>query len=369
VTTITVAGGGVPERGLMNTETANNLRRRQVRKLTGGWSAAVRILVVILIATGCGSGPSQGSNGKVYKIVFSGHLTPTDPATKSQYRFAELAKSLSNGRLDVQVFVNNQLGKVQAGYSQLHAGATQMEMLTPDHMVPYGSPNLGIPSLPFLFSSPDEAQKALNAAPGQQLGNEAVKAGFEVLGWGDVGMQELETNKSVATLQDLRGLKVRTVAGGGQAVNDAWRALGAVPVAVDYSELPIDMRTGVVQGMPIPLVLFMDSGLNEVANHVLILHWVYGAAAYTMNLAFFKSLPSDLQAVVKKAAQQAGKELVAQNASQLDDAIAQLKAKGVTVTTLDPTERERWVAAVKPVMDTFAQQNGPLVNAFLNYQA
>jgi len=121
------------------------------------WRAGI---VLFVLTTACGgSGIPRPTSTKTYKIVFSGHVTPTDPASKAQARFAELAKSMSNGQLDVQVFYNNQLGNTADGYSQLHAGTTQLEMLTPDHMVPYGTQHLGIPSLPFIFSSPEQVQK------------------------------------------------------------------------------------------------------------------------------------------------------------------------------------------------------------------
>jgi TRAP-type C4-dicarboxylate transport system substrate-binding protein len=111
----------------------------------------------------------------------------------------------------------------------------------------------------------------------------------------------------------------------------AVEALGAVPVPVDWSEVPTALATGQVSGQENPVDVVVSSKLYEAQSHLMLTGHIMNPEVIVMNNRVWKKLTDEQRAAFEKAAlevrEKATRMVVEQEASQLDE----LKKLGMTV--------------------------------------
>jgi len=164
----------------------------------------------------------------------------------------------------------------------------------------------------------------------------------------------ISLKKPVNTMEDLRGLKVRSV--GRQA--DAVKALGATPVAMDPADMYESMRRGVLDGAVGPAEMLKGWKLGELAKYSTIAKGVGNAPLFyiVMNKGKWDSLPDDLKKIFDEVSLEF-REKYAVAAQELDiEGIALLKEHGGQVISLSDAEAKRWEQAVAPVVTDYKKE-------------
>nr|NJM03211.1 TRAP transporter substrate-binding protein [Desulfobacula sp.] len=159
------------------------------------------------------------------------------------------------------------------------------------------------------------------------------------------------TKKKIVTLEDMKGLKVRTTGASGAIIT----ALGGSPVGKAMNESYELLQKGVVDGSLHPLESNKGWKLGEVVKYVTENY----STAYTttfavmMNKAKWEALSPAAQDAIKGInAEWAGKH--GESWDQIDkDGIAFLKEKGGELLPQTPEESEKWQKAVSPVVDEY----------------
>ena len=91
---------------------------------------------------------------------------------------------------------------------------------------------------------------------------------------GELGVRNLTNNKHpVAKLEDIAGLKIR--AQQSPLFLDVWRALGANPTPLPFTEVHTALETGTVDGQENPAALILASKFNEVQKYLSLTHHNY----------------------------------------------------------------------------------------------
>ena len=213
-----------------------------------------------------------------------------------------------------------------------------------------------LPSLPFLATTPDEAQAlAVIARPAYERALEKHNQKLLFLSpWPAAG---LWANKSIASVQELRGLRVRTADANGVA---AFSAAGATPVQVSFADALPQLKAGQLDA-----VLSSGDGgagqrLMETLTHFTQIDYAVTMSMVTLNADAWNALDEDLQQAVFAAATitearqwEVLKTRVAAN-------YAAMRAAGVTITTeLTPEFRQALRAAGQKVVDEWARTMGP----------
>jgi TRAP-type C4-dicarboxylate transport system substrate-binding protein len=169
-----------------------------------------------------------------------------------------------------------------------------------------------------------------------------------------MGTADIMSRKPIRKLEDMKGLKV--IAQGFEP--EAAQALGAVMVNIPYPDIYASFQQGIVDA-----VLWVDPGfvpykIYEIAKF----HTTLGISAQhidtCINKEMFDSLPKDLketfynfqQRISYAVAKRVGVDFRAQ-------AIEIYKQNGVEMITLPPEELARWKAALKPVLDKWADKH------------
>lgn len=163
------------------------------------------------------------------------------------------------------------------------------------------------------------------------------------LGAGVIGDYGLLTTFPWKHMSELAGHKIAAA-----GPNIPWIApTGAVPVQAVLPEVYTSLQTGVYEGV----VMFPDAvisfRLNEVAKH--FTQADFGTVAsplLTINKGTWDRLSPKAQKIFAEVGADWARHLGELTAKLQDEALAKMKASGVTVRPLTPEERREWASKV-----------------------
>jgi tripartite ATP-independent transporter DctP family solute receptor len=238
----------------------------------------------------------------------------------------------SNGRVDVSVFPNNQLGGDTAMFTQLRSGA--MQIMTLDGAIMASVvPVAAIPSIGFAFKDSNQAFKAVDGRLGAYIRNEIANKGmyaFEII-W-ENGMRNVTSSTHpINTADDFSGFKIRTPQG--NLYIDLFKSLGAAPTPINFSELYPALQTKIVDGQENPLLNIEFARMYEVQKYLSLTAHMWGGYWLISNGDFWNSLPPDLKTIVTRNARTYGLRMRREVMAMNDSLLAKLKGQGMTVNT------------------------------------
>lgn len=313
------------------------------------------LLIIALTATavvGSATVPARADDQKfVLKLAHadSADMTTSRKAVMSEV-FAKEVKDKSGGRIDVQLFGAGALGGerdlvegVKNGFIQAGLASGVMANFYQNAMVT---------DIPYLFPSEAVADRVMDGPFGQKLSDDFEKAtGMHNLCFGEVGFRHFTSGKTpIHAPKDLVGMKIRVQET--PLYITEMKSLGGQPTPIAWPETYTALQTGVVDGHEnvIPSIIFAK--IYEVQKNVTLDGHNYGVDWFVLSDKFYKSLPADLQTVVKNAAKKACQEERRVNRVFTAEGIKTLTEKGVTVYTPTSAEiGEFKTATQQPVID------------------
>ena len=278
------------------------------------------------------------------KLTLGHGAAPGNPRHEAAVKFAETLKAKSGGRIEVQVAPSAQLGDDAAMVTALRTGALDMSANS-QGAVSNAVPEYAAFGMPFLFGSLSQAWKLLDGPLGKELADKSAEKGMVVLGYWDNGIRHMSNSKRpLLKPEDLKGLKMRTPP---DAVTvDIMQSLGAEAQQIKFSELYVALQQGVVDGQENPLVNIHASKIYEVQKFISLTGHKYEMTPFLMSKRTWDKL-SDAD---RKAVQESATEATAlqRKLSQESDdkLIADLKAKGVRIDSVDKAAFEKGTSAV-----------------------
>ena len=205
----------------------------------------------------------------------------------------------TGGRLEVQIFPNNQLGGDTQALQQLRSGALQFFTLD-GGILQSVVPVAAIQGVGFAFKDSNEAFGAMDGALGDHVRAAIRAAGLYVHPrmWENGMRQITSSNKPIRTVADLSGFKIRTPAG--ELWVDLFKSLGAAPAPLNFSELYIALQTHVFDGQENPYAIIDVGRLYEVQKYISITNHMWSAYHFLGNQEAWNALPRDVQGIVER---------------------------------------------------------------------
>jgi tripartite ATP-independent transporter DctP family solute receptor len=296
-----------------------------------------------LLATGFGASLAGAADTMV--VRWGESLAANHPQVIMAERVAKEVKEKTNGRIDIQVFPNSQLGSGKEMVEMVSSGALQM-VTEGAGAVSAFLPALSVIEAPYLWRDPAHMSKLAGSPFYAKLNDDLVaKRGMRMLNVTYYGKRHLTTgNKAVKSPADMSGFKVRVPpVDVFRSMAEAWGAR-ATPIA--FGELYLALSQGVVDGQENPLPTIESAKLYEVQKYLVLTGHILTPRIVIANEAFLKSLaPADrtiLQNALAAGEAWQNKELQSQEATLVNT----LKGHGMTVIDVNV---EQWR---KPVLDT-----------------
>lgn len=313
------------------------------------------VLILAIVLTACGgsssqsSTPSGGESGggdQVVELVLGG--VTSDSAKEAVTFFAEKVAEYSNGTIKIKDFPDNQLGNdetrfemTQTGECDISIGSTSSVAATYNDFYIY--------DVPFLFLNKKEVYDiGFNGEAGKQILNGLEELGLKGLAFWENGFRNLTTtNKEIKGIEDLKGLKIRTME------NDihlaAWKAMGANPTPMAFSELFTALQQGTVDGQENPIGIIVGNGFEEVQKYLVMTEHVYTPYYVVMNLDRYNSLSEKQKEALEKAMAEATLYQYERSQYYEDISIEDIEAAGCKVIKLTDEEKMPYKNAVEKI--------------------
>ena len=256
-----------------------------------------------------------------------------EPYHLGMVRMGELLSEKTGGKAVIETFPNAQLGDEMESIQGTQLGTIDIAVTANETLVNF-APDMGVFSMPYLFRDAEQMDHALNAPEVRDYVNEVLaKKGFRLIGFFSAGTRHIMTKKPVETMQDLAGMKIRTMQN--PAHLEAFKDFGANPTPLAYGELYGALETGVVDGAEAANTNYYSKKFYEVAPNWATVGWLELVAPVIMGEARFQALPEDVQ----KALMEAGAEAATYQRQVYRDSDAKLYDElvkaGVKVTKPD----------------------------------
>jgi len=285
------------------------------------------------------------------------------PLTMAFESWAKVLNEKSGGRIDAQHFPASQLGSYTQLIEQNRLGTLQVTTGGPDTeeaVAPEIAATGGAPG--FIFRDEAHVDKVLQGDIGKEVSRIArAKTGVEFVDFGEVGFRHVLSKRPVASLADLKGLKIRVPEL--KIWVDFWKQLGANPTPLAYAEQYSALSTGLIDALEADVFSIKGFKWGEQAkNLTLTNHWFLPKAT-RVNARWLDSLPADLQALVRDSAKTVFAEQRRVNRANTAATLEELKASGITVRAL--SDVSAWTKATESLFAEFGSKS-PATKAMID---
>jgi tripartite ATP-independent transporter DctP family solute receptor len=318
----------------------------------------VALLVVMLVAGavfaqgGKESAPAASSTApaKVIKLKLAENQPANNPISKAMQKFADLVKEKTNGSVEVDVYLDAQLGSENETIDQIQAGTLDLARINTSALASTAD-EVGVFTLPYIFTSMDQKYKVLDGAIGQNIIKSLEKYNMIGLEYWEAGSRNFySTKKPIKSVADLKGMKVRVQQS--EVAIKMVELLGGAATPMSYGEVYQGLQTGVIDAAENDFVSYYTSGHYEVAKY----YSLDGHMAPPAMLLMSKSVYDKLDASQQKAIKEAAREAALWQRKAMDDfqneSRAAVEKAGCQIFEVDTKEFQN---AVTPIYAKYPQ--------------
>ncbi|MFC6671158.1 TRAP transporter substrate-binding protein [Marinobacterium aestuariivivens] len=298
---------------------------------------------------------ASSSIAQAEELVFAHGANPGNPRYDAAEMFAAIVPSCSD--LTVNHAPSATMGNDAEMLTSAQAGVIQMSANSQGAFAQI-VPEVGMLGLPFLFKDEPAVWRVVDGPVGDALDKKAQEAGLKIVTFWDNGFRNVtHTDKFVSKPADVEGMKIRTPPD--QVTIDIFKALGANPAPLAWSELPTALRSGTFDGQENPLTNIYSAKLHEITPYISMTGHKYESTPVVAGLGWWNSLSEDDQACITAAAKQAGWYQRGSNMLANKKLQSVMEDEGAKFTTVD---REALMKATASVYDKYEEELGGFVS-------
>jgi len=232
-----------------------------------------------------------------FTLKYANNLPVTHPMNIRAREMAARIAAESKGRIDFQVYPNNQLGGDTDVLSQIRSGAIDCFTLSP---LILGTlvPSAQISGVGFAFKDYDQVWAALDGDLGAHVRAEIAKTevfAFDKI-WDNGYRQTTTSSRPIQKPEDFKGMKIRVPAS--PLWTSMFRAFDAAPASINFSEVYSALQTRIVEGEENPLAIISTAKLYEVQKYVSMTNHMWDGFWFLANRRAWEKLPEDIRTIV-----------------------------------------------------------------------
>jgi C4-dicarboxylate-binding protein DctP len=290
-------------------------------------------------------------------IKFSHVVAPNTPKGKGADKFKELAEKYTNGKVKVEVYPNSTLYKDKEELEALQLGAVQMLAPSNSKFGPIGVKEFEVFDLPFLLPDLASLRKVTEGPIGKRMLKLLDAKGMTGLAYWDNGFKQMSANKPLLTPADYKGLKFRIQSS--KVLEAQFRALGATPQVMAFSEVYQALQTGVVDGQENTWSNMYTQKMHEVQKDITETNHGYIGYVVVVNKKFWDDVPGDIRGQLEKAMAESttyANDISAKENEEAKEAIVKSGKAAVVVPTKDQLAQLRKIE--EPLYDEMGKRVG-----------
>ena len=286
-----------------------------------------------------------------YTIKLCHEQVDGDPIDMGCDLWAELISQKTDGNVVMEVYPSSQLGIKADLIEMMLMGQPVVTIADGSYLMDY-VPDFGVVMGPFLFTDWDAMYKITASEWWAEQDAKLVEEGLQIISTNWIyGERQLMTRNPVASLADLKGMKIRV------PNNDIsvkmFNNLGGASTPMALSEVYTSLQQGVVDGVENPLTTLYNNAFQEVCKNVTLTNhqmtfsnWIIGSGVWEM-------IPEEYRSAILEA----GVEAAAYNNEKYAEVSASMEAAlteaGCTISKLDDAALEEFKAASVALYDEY----------------
>ena len=203
-----------------------------------------------LALSGCASSgaatSAQATAENPMVLTLAHGLSESHTVHIAMMEFAQKVEERTNGRIQVKIFPNGQLGSETENMEQLMAGVIAMTKVSAPGLATYNEAYHTF-GLPYLFDDTEDFYHKMDSQQMRDFFLSTADDGFVTLTYYTSGARSFYTkDRAIRTPEDLHGLKIRVQ--DMQSQTDMLEALRGIPVAMSYGDVYTSLQTGIIDG-------------------------------------------------------------------------------------------------------------------------
>ena len=288
-------------------------------------------IILVVLASAC-----SYQTDKKPEFLFKASMLVKENHTwyRAFVHFSELIEHRSGGRMKVEVYPSEQLAKELEAIRLIRAEVIDMT-ISAGSLTNFAE-ILTFSDMPFLLRDTLAMHKLINSSIGKRIEREMIeKIGLRPIGYFQRGERHLTSNRPIRHPDDLNELIIRVPNAPSYVV--AWKALGAKPTPMAFSEVFSSLQQGTIEAQENPFAMIKNAGFSEVQKYLNLtghlITWGYPIIGEKQ----FQRLPQDLKTIFLEAAEEMQvyeHRLFLENETRVQQ---ELKNAGMTFVEVDKT--------------------------------
>ena len=333
--------------------------------------ALVLALALCLSLVACGAKPAASSSvaagstaapaGESYTLRYAENQPEDYPTTKAAYKFAEIVKEKTEGRITIEVYAGAQLGDEKSVIEQIQLGTIDFTRVSISPLSEFNKA-LNVLQMPYLYTDAAQMWRVLDGEIGDKYLDDMVSSNMYGLSWFDAGARNFYNSvREVKTLEDMKGLKIRVQES--SLMMGMVSALGAEPTPMAYAEVYSGLQNGTIDGAENNWPSFESTSHYEVSKYFVLDEHTRVPEMQLISKATMEKLSAEDQAIIRAAAKEAAtyeRELWAEREKASEEKV---RADGAVITELADGELEKFQAAMAPLYEEFTADYKDIVDA------
>ncbi len=312
------------------------------------------LMAALMLGLGTAAGAAQDVQTRLIRFGYG--LNEDSNQGRAVRMFAAEVDKASGGKMKVRGIGAAALGPDVQMQNALIGGAQEMMVGSTATLVGTVK-EFAVWDVPFLFANEKEADAVLDGPVGQKLLDSLQTKGLVGLVYWENGFRNLtNSRRKIESAEDLAGIKLRVMQN--PVFLDTFKAAGASPVPMAFSELFTALETKAVDGQENPYTTILSSKFYEVQKYLTVTNHVYSPWILLASKQWWDKLSAGEKKIISDAA-------IASRAFEREDTRAQakkaledLKVAGMEISVMPETEVTKLRDKAKAVTQTVVTSIG-----------
>ena len=312
-------------------------------------SLLLALSLCLILLCGCGttgSGTDSGSGYRKIHLVMAVNGTDTQIDSRVARYFAELVEERSGGNVTVDVFPNDQLagGNATKGIEMIAMGSVDLAAYATCTLAVIDS-QLPVATIPWSFDSYAEARQVIDSTGGAYYAERLAAKGITYIASFHNGFRQLSNSKTVVDEpSDLKNLKIRVP--GSEVYMGFFRALGADPTSMSWSEVFTAIQQGTIDGQENGVSVTSTAKMDEIQKYLTMWNYSYENDLFIANTKIWDALEENTRQLLTECAKEAcnwGRDALEAEEAEI---LAKFESEGMEITYLTDEQKAAFADAI-----------------------
>ena len=242
--------------------------------------------------------------------------------------YCEKLSDWSGGKLQIRSYFNGSLGNDLELIEGAKEGTLSIINSVPSYQISV-VPEAALLDVPGLFDSTAEYNYFVQNYYMPTLVDFYLAHGLRLLSSSAFDFRVLTANTPVRSVNDLKGLKLRTMENPYHMA--FWQALGASAISMNFNQVRLSIQQGILQAQENPLGYMVSSDLLAVQDQVVLTNHVPMINNFLMNETQYQALSEENRELLARFFKEMNEELVNRQPDENEKLVKDLSGKGINI--------------------------------------